>query len=241
MGVYADLLANAVSIDAGGDDGVRAAGNKALVRQIRGLMAVMDPAYPSGFEARDEVQVVAQFGGTPSAGTFNLAFSLWSGESFTTDEIAYDADAATIETAIDDAAALAGIVGFVAGDIAVTGGPLDADDLTLTYSGDSVAAQNHGEVAISVTGLTGGTAGDESTTTDGQADRTAWATLRVSGCISSDPPAQGVTPTSVTAVARANNPHMPDQDVIRALAREASIQDQNADVYTAIVNAFPWA
>jgi hypothetical protein len=184
------------------------------------------------------VQVVAQFGGTPSAGTFTLAFSLWSGETFTTAAIAYDADAATIEAAIDTAAALASIAGFEAGDIAVTGGPLDADDITLTYSGDSVASQNHGEVEIAVTGLTGGTAGDESVTTEGQSNRTGWAALRVSGCISSDPPAQGEDPTTVTAVDRVANPHMPDQGTIRDLAREAAIEDQNEAVYTAIMAAF---
>jgi hypothetical protein len=238
MGVYADFLASARSIDTGGHDGIRIAGDKAIVRQIRALMAAVDPAYPSGFEARNEVQSIAIFGGSPSGGTFTLSFTLKGGTTFTTAGIAHNANAATIQGAINTAATAASVPGWANGDIVVTGGPLTTTPITLTYSGASVASKNHGAVSINAAGVTGGTAGAVSTTTHGQSKRLAWAVLRVSGCISSDPPAQGTSPSSVVAIDRAANPHMLDQDAIRDLAREASIEDESADVYTAIVNAF---
>jgi hypothetical protein len=79
--------------------------------------------------------------------------------------IAYDAAAAAVQTAVDSA--VGGVLAtYVAGDIAVTAGPLNTTPLTLTYSGTSVAAANH---SVAVLG-TGGYDGTESaaTSTEGE-------------------------------------------------------------------------
>ncbi len=116
----------------------------------------------------DEVQSIAIYVGTVSGGDFTLTISLYGESPFTTAAIAYDAVAATIEAAIDTAAGIAAIPGFVAGDIAVTGGPLTTTPVVLTFSGTSVDGANHGLTTIDGTGLTGGgSAGAITTTTNG--------------------------------------------------------------------------
>ena len=237
MGIYSDILANAQSIDLGDTDG-RVAIDKMLVRSLNGLQAIQgDLDLPAAFDAIDEVQEIAIYSGTVSGGDFTLTISLFGLDPFTTDAIAYDANAATIEAAIDTAAAAASVPDFVAGDIAVTGGPLTTTPVVLTYSGDSVAGHNHGEVVIDGTGLTGGgSAGDESTTTEGQTVRTAWAILVACGAIGGTIPAQGVAPTAITAATnRATNDNLPSQAVLRALAHEAAIEDNLVAVETEIL------
>lgn len=237
MGIYSDFLNNVTTVDTSlpreGEDRV-------IVRQINALMDRQgDRDYPSGYAKADEVQEIATYDGTVSGGTFTLTFSLWSGETFTTDNIAYDADASTIETAIDTAAAAAGIKGFTAGDISVSGGNLGSAALVLTYDGDSVAGQNHDPVVIDGTNLTGGgSAGEVSVKTEGQSNRTAWAILVECGAITVTLPAQGDSPTDVAAAtSRATNPLLPDAGTLRALARAAAVDDRNQDVEDAILDA----
>lgn len=235
MGVFSDLLAGMNTVDMGGADGLSIGRNRALKAGIEALKERQgDLDYPSGFDATDEVQSIAVYSGTVSGGTFTLAFVLADGSTFTTAAIAHSANAATIEAAIDTASPAA--IGD--GDIAVTGGPLTTTPLTLTYSGASVAGANHGEVVIDGALLTGGgTAGDESVTTEGQTKRTPWAALKVSGVIAGTPPTQGTSAAVTAATTPATNPYYPDQDLIRALAYEAAVDDNNADVETAILAA----
>lgn len=89
------------------------------------------------------VQAIKAWDTAPSSGTFTLTITLADSTSFTTSAIAHDAVAAAIESAIDTAAA--SVPGWTAGDIAVTGGPLASADVTLTFSGDSVAGESHNE------------------------------------------------------------------------------------------------
>ncbi len=241
MGIYSDLLSGAQTIDTGLNDAdaIKVSGDKVATRQIDKLKALRDRDYPADFGEADEVQSIAIYDGTVSGGDFTLAFTLKSGEAFETAAIAYDANAATIEGAIDTAAAAASVAGFVAGDIAVTGGPLTTTPVVLTYSGDSVAAQNHGEVVIDGTGLTGGgTAGDESTTTNGQSDRAALAALFACSAITGTVPAQGATPSDFEAASDHNtNWLLPDTDTLRRLAREAGHVDANLALEHAILDA----
>jgi hypothetical protein len=236
LGIYSDILANARTIDTSSP---REGSDRAVVRQLQALMDRQgDRDYPSGYAERNEVQSIAAHQGTVSGGTFTLAFTLWDGTEFETGNIAFDANAATIEAAIDTAAD--GVVeGFTAGDIAVTGGPLTTTPVVLTFSGDSVAGQNHDPVVVDDALLTGGgSAGAVSVTTEGQGDRTAWAILRQCGAISGTLPNQGEDPTDLTAATnRATNPHLPDAATLKALAHEAAVEDRNAAVEDAILDA----
>lgn len=104
------------------------------------------------------VQTLLQYATNPSAGNITVTITLADGTSFTTADIAYDAVASTIETAID-AAATGSVTGWTNGDIAVSGGPLTTGNVTLTFSGDSVKDKAHSArpVVATSTGWTGGT------------------------------------------------------------------------------------
>lgn len=104
----------------------------------------------------DEVQVAAQFVRAPSGGTYTLYFEDDAGVGFTTGNIAYNADAATIQTAVDSAAA--GYPSYVAGDIAVTdsgAAGLSDGTVTFTFSGGSVDEKNWNTIIINGALLTG--------------------------------------------------------------------------------------
>src|SRR5690606_28246242 len=102
----------------------------------------------------DEVQAIEQYAVNFTGGTFTLTFNLDGESPFTTAAIAYDANAATVEAAIDAAATLAAVAGWTNGDITVSGGPLTAGDLVLTFDGTSVAQTDHGQTTINGAGLT---------------------------------------------------------------------------------------
>jgi hypothetical protein len=88
------------------------------------------------------VQTLLVFDTTPTAGNYIVTVTLADGITFTTADIAFDADASAIQSAIDTAAALA-IADYTAGDIVVAGGPLTTTAATLTFSGSSVSGEAH--------------------------------------------------------------------------------------------------
>lgn len=100
----------------------------------------------------DEVQTIAAFVG-PVTGTYQLQFNLAGPLAFTTDPIPANANAATVQAAVDAAATAASVPSYSNGDIAVTGGPLTSTPLTLTFSGTSVEETNHGQTTIDGSGL----------------------------------------------------------------------------------------
>jgi hypothetical protein len=90
--------------------------------------------------ATDEVQTCTCVG-TPDSGTFTLSVPHWNGTTVTTAAIAYNANAATIETAIDTAFALV-TPAPAAGSISVSGTDLGTDDIVLTYDGEEYEGRN---------------------------------------------------------------------------------------------------
>jgi hypothetical protein len=219
MGVLADLLANASTVDTSLP---REASDRVFVRKINGVLARLgrDPDYPTGLDtATNEVQTIAADGGSPSAGTYTLTFNLFGGITFTTANIAYDANATTIRNAINVAAAQK-VPGWTNGDIAVTGGPLSTTLATFTYSGASVAAKNHSALTINGAGITGGTAGAVNTTATGKPIRRALAALYVLGLLSGSVPAHGSTTVTVGTARGALPPEL-DQDTVRHVGRRS--------------------
>lgn len=114
--------------------------------------------------ANDEVQSLTASGAT--AGTFTMDIYISGYDTpFTTAAIAYNANQATIQSAVDTA--LATLPGYTNGDVAVTNaGTADLNATTLTFSGTSVDELNHPQVEVDNSGLTGGSH-TPSTTTDG--------------------------------------------------------------------------
>lgn len=116
--------------------------------------------FPRDGQATVTVQTVFKYAGDPSSGTFTLTITLTDFGAFTTAAIAYNADAATIQTAIDTAAIAASVPSYVAGDILVSGGTLLATgaDVVLTFVGASVTGVAHKTAPVlDGTGLTGAT------------------------------------------------------------------------------------
>ena len=233
--VLADLIASPKTFS---PTGPRTGDNRLIHQQLAGIIRENgDFEYPSGFEAVNEVQNIAIHVATVSGGTYTLTFTLRDGTTFTTGNIAFDANAATIITAID-AASPASVTN---GHIVATGGPLSTTPLVLTFSGATVAGQNHGQTTIDGTLLTGGgTAGAATTSTNGQTVRKAWAALKVLGLVTSAPPDQGVDPTGVVTSPEGAIPHGLAKTTVKALITEAAIEDLNAGVETALLAAFGW-
>lgn len=102
----------------------------------------------------DEVQTISQYENNPTGGTFTITIDLDNDDPFTTDAIAFDANAAAIETAIDTAATAAAVPSWTNGDISVSGGPLTTGDVVLTFDGSSVSETNHALSSVDGSSLT---------------------------------------------------------------------------------------
>ena len=102
----------------------------------------------------DEVQTIAAFANDPTGGTYTLSFDVNGGETFTTAAIAYNANAAAIESAIDTAAT-GNVAGWTNGDITVSGGDLTSAAVVLTFDGTSVQQFDHEMVVVNGDSLTG--------------------------------------------------------------------------------------
>jgi hypothetical protein len=148
----------------------------------------------------DEVQSLAANLITTTGGTFTLTVLLSTAETFTTAAIAYDASAATVETAMDVAATAKPITSWTNGDITVAGGDLNTAAMTFTFDGASVNELDHDPTTIDAAlSVSADQEGDVTATTEGQADRPGWDILTEHSIIAGTIPAEGVTPTGLTA------------------------------------------
>jgi len=100
----------------------------------------------------DEVQNIAAFENNVTGGNYTLSLTLDGDALVTTASIAHNANAATIQSAID--AAVAAHAAWSNGDIVVTGGPLTTTPIVLTFSGASVDETNHAQTTIADVDLT---------------------------------------------------------------------------------------
>ena len=223
MGLFTDILAVKRSF---------AADSKTAQLLTRYKEQLQDPAVPAAFAAADEVQEIAIVVGA-GGGTFTVKITLRNGVTFTTAAIAYDANAATIEAAIDTASPAS----VTAGDIVVTGGPIGTDPIVLTYSGATVAGTKHPLAAV-VSSITDGMDPIEGNpevteTTSGQPVRLAWAVLKALGVIADTTPPEQDELAEATAGA---NLALVKPWFIRELAQEAAFEDDNKLSYDAIVS-----
>ncbi len=239
MGIFASFLADAKSIDITGD---KTPLDRAIHRDIQPIIAAGDVDAPAGFGAVNEVQTL--IASTATAGTFDLSigFSTPLGDVFVlVEDIAFDAAPAAIEAAIDAAVTAAGTVpGWADGDIAVSGaGTAEANDTVLTYSGDSVAGRAQPLSTVDGANLTAGGAEDIEETTPGQNVRAPWAVFSKYSIMTfgGTPPAQvgGSIPTLVSTIDRSRVTF--SDATLRALAREAELQDKIVGLEAALLAA----
>ncbi len=228
MTVLSDFLAQTKTFDVSDD-------NPVFHHYITELnsKAVQLAAYPTNGAARDEVQSIAQHVPTVSGGTFALTLEIKLDPAntvvFTTAAIAYDANAATIETAIDVAATAATFPAWTNADISVSGGDLNSAPVVLTFDGASVLNLNHTLTIIDGALLTGGgSAGAVTTTTHGQPNRLAWSMLLglevVTTAITSE---HGVAPASWSIRSSADLENFPSPGLINALVFEMQFDEEN--------------
>ena len=221
MGALNDFIANQVVYD---NSDQATAVERSMKRYFDELVVLQgDPAYPAGYAVANEVQSMAT--GSGSAGTFTVTVALRNGETFTTGNIAWDAIASAIETAVDTAAS-GQITGWTAGDISVSGGPPASAPVVFTYDGTSVAGQKVILMTTDDTLLTGAS-GAVTVTADGQTNRSAWAVMGFMNMVApaTAPPVQGLA-TPITVVGERGNMHLqPNADVLQAIALQAAIED----------------
>lgn len=222
MGALNDFRAGQVVFD----DSAQAAGsNRAIQRYLDYMQSVQgDVAYPTGFATDNEVQSIPLYTPTVSGGTFDLDFTLADGTLFSANAIAFGANAATIEGAIDTGAT-GNVTGWTNGDISVSGGDLNTAPVVLTFNGASVSGANHGLTVIDGALLTGGGSANAITqTTAGQANRAAWAMLKVLNVVDTIPE-QGQT-TGFNVIGDRGIMYLnPPAVVLKALALQAAIDD----------------
>jgi hypothetical protein len=114
-----------------------------ITATVTGLVLLSATTTTAGVAAIDEVQEFDL--GAASAGTFTITYA-----GQTTSAIAYDADAATVETA------LLALSNLAPGDVVCGGGALPGTPVTLTFGG-TLAGTNVAQITIDSAGLTGAT------------------------------------------------------------------------------------
>ena len=204
------------------------------------LSRVIDAPVPSAAAAKNARQSLNTFQTNPTGGTFTLAISIRAAdgtyESFTTAGIAYNATAATIESAIDTAAS--GVVsGWTNGDISASAGPLTSTPVPLDFDGASVAGRETVEIVLDGAGLTGGSLRPDPVvfTTPGQTERAALAVLLNYNVISGSVPLQSAA-TDATGFTK-GTPYRVPGTIVQALMREAAAEDANNATYHSLYQA----
>jgi microcystin-dependent protein len=232
MGIFANLSAQKLSFT---DD--RHWIGRWLIYQLSSPDK-LDPPTPTAATGTNTIHLLNRDVVETTGGTFTLTFNLKSNESFTTAAIAFNANAATIEGAIDTAATLASITDWSNGDIAVTGTDLQNTDISLTFSGASVSGQPHA-ITVMTDSRTGGTPASTlvTSTSRGSFQRNAWAALLALDVIRAPIPAFDAI---ATEVAKGQNRTNVPYEIIKAMAVEATFEDDNQNSYFSIVGSlFP--
>lgn len=227
MGLYTTLLSNAKSFDVTPADGVA----DAVARKVEEYQRKQgDLALPSAFAVRNSVYTI-EHNTNIDGGTYTLTVTLRNGVTYTTAAIAFDANAATIQAALDTASPAS----VTDAHVVVTGGDIATADIVLTFSGATVDGERHfvtidgAELLDDVTPVANPAVEE---TAVGQTDREPWAILKALDVITdAAPPVQGLaTPAPTPGVNALNVPPW----FIRAMALEASVQDHNPDVESLI-------
>ena len=228
MGVFQDFLDNAKTFKS--TDPVARFVQQIINRQL-------DPALPSAAGATDAVHSVAT--STQTSGNMTLTVTLRNGETFTTGNIAYNANAAAVESAIDSAATTASITGWTNGDISVSGTAVDNGPIVLTFDGSSVAGIAHPVTVLTDVDGAGGAWGAVSITTKGQTIRRALGVLFALSVLDDATVPEQSADVSVSGVAIGSSDRYGKfpQGILRDIAREAAAEDDNNNTYHTIIES----
>ena len=161
MGVYADFIAHTTVMD---KTEPQVAIDRTAHNELIRLQAELDPVAPAAYDAADEVQSVAAYSGTYTGGNYTLTITPPVDSPVTTANIAHNANAATIEGAVNTVCT-GNITGWTNGDISVSGGDLTSAPVVLTFDGSSVDNLNFDATVIADVDLTDGSANAANTIT----------------------------------------------------------------------------
>ena len=164
MGVYADFITHTTVMD---KTEPQVAIDRVAYNELLRQQNTLDPTAPAAYDAADEVQSIAVFGGTFTGGNYTLTLTPPVDAAVTTANIAYNANAATIEGAVNTVCT-GNITGWTNGDISVTGGDLTGSPVVLTFDGTSVDNLNFEATVIADVDLTDGSANSANTITTNQ-------------------------------------------------------------------------
>jgi len=222
--ILGDAISRAVTFDISGEDV-----NPIYKKLKRELGRKCNVGYPNTTLAPvDEVQTASA--GDRTGGTMDLTIELADGQTFDVETLAYNATATVTQAAVDAAAIAAGITGYIAGDIVVTGGPFGSggSNTIFTFSGDSV----RGDVALTTVdggSLTGGSTDPAfAETIAGVVPRFWFAALLALGVLKAggSDPAFGVAPAGQYEVNTCNDvENYPSRETIIQLLKEADAQE----------------
>ena len=206
-----------------------------LARWIAAELARLtaDEAVPAAAVAIDAIGSLADSTQTSGNMTLTVGIRQANGqiESATTANIAFNATAAAVESAIDTA--LTGVVtGWTNGDVTVSGTAVNSGPLTFTFDGASVTGKQAPLIVLTDVDGAGGAWGAPSVTADGQTERAALGVLLNYSIIAGTVPAQGAA-TDGTAFTKGTNNRVPS-NIVKAIMREAAAEDANNSTYHGI-------
>lgn len=239
MTVLAALLANTKTIPT---EAPREGVARLVFDQLRGVInSVGDQPFPDGTAGLPEVQVLPVYNGDGfTGGTLKLDFV-----DFQTEAFAFDATFADVQ-AVVDAAFLANVPGYTAGDIRTEGGPFTVQDMILVYEGDFYLATPPTNLAtfenVDLEGESGILASSYIYQT-GTRRRVGYGALIALGIVAvTVPTALGddLTAGDVTVVPAGDGarfPHSLSADTVRTLVLETSIEEGNDTVATVLLAA----
>lgn len=231
MGIYTDLASTnpipskpRVGLD-------RSSGEQLLAKAAK-----HDPDVKTAYAAASAVTRIPALTGTPTGGNYTLTVVIPTlGVEFTTASIAYNANAATIESAIDTASPAA----VPNGDLSVAEeGSAGLSDGYIDITAEDAVASMPVHISIADVDLAGGGVDVPVLTTAGQGNRKAAQALYELNVIS------GTLWTSGLAVSGLSKPESngqsrPRYQLIRDLALMAAVEDGTDDIYNAVVALYP--
>lgn len=240
MGIFADFLAEAKSIDISQPTTSK---DRRVVIEIQNEIDLGDISLRanSAFAGANEIQFLSANQAT--GGTFDITVGVRDGlidKQIAVINIAFNASPATIQTAVDLAMSAA-LTSYVNGDVTITGGVSAAvAPITLTYSGESVSNTKHPLSTGDPANLTGSLATTVfSVGTSGQSARNVWAIFQAYSLVDfgGKPPIQG---GSIPALTKIRDPAISrlSEPTLRRMALEAELIDKIPGLHDALIQAF---
>lgn len=239
MGIFTNFLDQSVTIDKTPEINSL---SRRVVSEIQREIDRGDPERPPlVYDPRNERQTLLPNGATGGTftGTMGVRFNN-TNHQVPVGDIPYNVNESGLQTILDNA--LSGVVpGYVNGDLDVFisgAGNTSINSAQLRYSGDSLKETRHPVGSIDSSGLIGGVE-ILIERIDGQTARDVWAVMKIMSLVGFGviPPEQGTPNPSLTHIIDRDTTRF-SEPTLRAIAKEAAIQDFIPDEEQLLLEAF---